>query len=210
MEDNKAYGFYAMLDRMQYINRWGLMRNNRVENIKEHSFDVAVIAHALAVLHNAKFPDPIKVDRYQVLAYALYHDCTEIITGDLPTPIKYRNETIKQAYKEVEHEAAERLSSLLPEVMQDEYLELLDPAYEGEEGIMIKKLVKAADRIAAYIKCLTEEASGNTEFTSAKETILSTIDNIKLPEVDYFMEKFVPSYGFTLDELNAGRKDETI
>lgn len=210
MEDNKAYGFYAMLDRMQYINRWGLMRNNRVENIKEHSFDVAVIAHALAVLHNAKFPDPIKVDRYQVLAYALYHDCTEIITGDLPTPIKYRNETIKQAYKEVEHEAAERLSSLLPEVMQDEYLELLDPAYEGEEGIMIKKLVKAADRIAAYIKCLTEEASGNTEFTSAKETILSTIDNIMLPEVDYFMEKFVPSYGFTLDELNAGRKDETI
>ena len=202
----EQYGFFAMLDRMQYINRWGLMRNSRVENIKEHSFDVAVIAHALTVLHNrfnrdvegAILPDP-----YKVQAYALYHDCTEIITGDLPTPIKYRNETIKKAYREVEHEAAVRLSSLLPDIMQDEYLELLSPKFETEEDLLVKKLVKAADRISAYIKCITEEASGNTEFTSAKKTIKDTIDKIGLPEVDYFMERFVPSYGYTLDELNA-------
>jgi len=210
MNYQSSYGFFAMLDRMQYINRWGLMRNNRVENIKEHSFDVAVIAHALAVIHNNEFPEPMKVDEFKVLAYALYHDCTEIITGDLPTPIKYRNETIKQAYKEVEHEAAERLASLLPKMMQDEYMGLLDPAYEGEEEQLMKKLVKAADRIAAYIKCMTEEASGNTEFTSARKTILETIDNIRLPEVDYFMEKFVPSYGFTLDELNSRKREENI
>ena len=203
MEDNNNYGFFAMLDRMQYINRWGLMRNNKVENIKEHSFDVAVIAHALAVLHNEMFDHEMKTDPYKVLTYALYHDCTEIITGDLPTPIKYRNETIKKAYREVEHEAAVRLSSLLPEIMQDEYLELLSPKFETEEDLLVKKLVKAADRISAYIKCITEEASGNTEFTSAKKTIKDTIDKIGLPEVDYFMERFVPSYGYTLDELNA-------
>lgn len=201
----EQYGFFAMLDRMQYINRWGLMRNNRTENIKEHSFDVAVIAHALCVLHNdinkdtegAILPDP-----YKVQAYALYHDCTEIITGDLPTPIKYRNEVIKEAYKEVEHEAAVRLSELLPDEMQAEYLELLDPAREDEEGRLCHRLVKAADRISAYIKCITEENSGNMEFQSAKDSIRETIDNIDLPEVRYFMEHFVPSYGYTLDQLS--------
>ncbi len=201
MADN-GYGFFAMLDRMQYINRWGLMRNNRTENIKEHSFDVAVIAHALALIHNNMGGVP-KADPFKVQAYALYHDCTEIITGDLPTPIKYRNEEIKKAYKEVEHEAADRLSSLLPDEMKDEYMELLDPSYEqgGEEGILTGRLVKAADRIAAYIKCILEESSGNKEFSSAKEAIKETIDKIDLPEVGYFMEKFLPSYGITLDEI---------
>ncbi len=199
------YGFFAMLDRMQYINRWGLMRNSRVENIKEHSFDVAVIAHALCVLHNnmnrgkegALLPDP-----YKVQAYALYHDCTEIITGDLPTPIKYRNDLIKEAYKEVEHEAAVRLSELLPAEMQGEYLDLLDPGFEGEEGELCRKLVKAADRISAYIKCITEETSGNMEFQSAKESIRESIGKYDLPEVAFFMEHFVPSYGYTLDQLS--------
>ena len=201
----EQYGFFAMLDRMQYINRWGLMRNSRVENIKEHSFDVAVIAHALTVLHNrfnrdvegAILPDP-----YKVQAYALYHDCTEIITGDLPTPIKYRNDIIKEAYKEVEHEAAVRLSELLPGDMQEQYLELLDPARADEEGKLCHRLVKAADRISAYIKCITEETSGNMEFQSAKDSIRETIEKIGLPEVDYFMEHFVPSYGYTLDQLS--------
>lgn len=204
---NETYGFYAMLDRMQYINRWGLMRNNRVENIKEHSFDVAVIAHALALIHNNMAgEDGLKVDPYKVQAFAIYHDCTEIITGDLPTPIKYRNEEIKAAYKEVEREAASRLASLLPEEMRDEYLVLLEPSFIKDptpETEITLRLVKAADRISAYIKCMSEEASGNREFESAMETIRSTIDNIKLPEVDYFMEKFIPSYGFTLDKLNS-------
>lgn len=201
------FGFFAMLDRMQYIGRWGLMRNSRIENIKEHSFDVAVIAHALCVIHNQMVDEgvegviAIKPDPFRVQAYALYHDCTEIITGDLPTPIKYKNETIKEAYREVEHEAAVRLSELLPSQMQQEYLDLLDPSYEGEEGVLCKKLVKAADRISAYIKCITEEGSGNMEFKSAKATIKESIDKIGYPEVDYFMNNFVPSYGITLDEL---------
>lgn len=201
------YGFFAMLDRMQYINRWGLMRNSTVENIKEHSFDVAIIAHALCVIHNQMVDDKtegvvaVKPDPFRVQAFALYHDCTEIITGDLPTPIKYRNAVIKEAYREVEHEAAVRLSELLPEDMQEGYLELLDPTYEGEEGQLCKKLVKAADRISAYLKCIHEEKSGNKEFISAKETIRASIYNVSMPEVNYFMENFVPSYGYTLDDL---------
>ncbi|MBO7451552.1 MAG: 5'-deoxynucleotidase [Clostridiales bacterium] len=199
--DNKEYGFFAMVDRMQYINRWGLMRNSRTENIKEHSFDVALIAHALTVIHNENNKDS-KLNPYKVQAYALYHDCTEIITGDLPTPIKYKNDIIKKAYKEVEQEAAETLSSLLPEFMQDEYLELLAPKQETEEDKLIHKLVKAADRISAYLKCISEENFGNREFVSAKEEIYKTIMNIDLPEVRYFMEKFVPAYGMTLDEIS--------
>ena len=199
--DNKEYGFFAMVDRMQYINRWGLMRNSRTENIKEHSFDVALIAHALTVIHNENNKDS-KLDPYKVQAYALYHDCTEIITGDLPTPIKYKNDIIKKAYKEVEQEAAETLSSLLPEFMQDEYLELLAPKLETEEDQLVHKLVKAADRISAYLKCISEENFGNREFVSAKEEIYKTIMNIDLPEVRYFMEKFVPAYGMTLDEIS--------
>lgn len=208
MSEN-SYGFFAMLDRMQYINRWALMRNNRVENIKEHSFDVAVIAYALAVIHNNMNKDKegaIIVDPCKVQSFALYHDCTEIITGDLPTPIKYRNEEIKRAYREVESEAANRLAGLLPDNMHDEYLELLDPSYEGEIGKFTKRLVKAADRIAAYIKCIIEEAAGNKEFQSAQETIRESIDKIDLPEVDYFMEKFVPSYGLTLDQLTRNER----
>lgn len=207
----EEYGFYAMLDRMQYINRWGLMRNSRTENIKEHSFDVAVIAHALCILHN-KFCDGVSgaivLDPYKVQSYSIYHDCTEIITGDLPTPIKYRNKEITDAYKEVEREAAETLVSLLPEDkdIRAEYLELLAPGLTSEESIMIHRIVKAADRIAAYIKCVREESSGSTEFSSAKESTGRTIKAMKMPEVDYFMEHFVPPYGFTLDKL-SGKDD---
>ncbi len=190
-----------MLDRMQYINRWGLMRNSRTENIKEHSFDVAIIAHALTLIHN-DIGEGIELDPYKVQSYAIYHDCTEIITGDLPTPIKYKNEIIKSAYKEVEQEAAETLSGLLPDFMQNEYLELLSPEQKTEEGVMIHRLVKAADRISAYLKCVSEENFGNKEFVSAKEEIGKSIKSIGLPEVDYFMEKFVPAYGMTLDEIS--------
>lgn len=198
------FGFFAMLDRMQYINRWGLMRNSKTENIKEHSFDVAIIAHALAVLHNDfchKKGEGIILNPLEVQSYALYHDCTEIITGDLPTPIKYRNEIIKNAYKDVENEAAETLAKLLPEFMQKEYLDLLAPKMDTEVEILTHRLVKAADRISAYLKCVSEANFGNVEFVSAKETIYASIKAIGLEEVDYFMDNFVPSYGMTLDQI---------
>ncbi len=202
--ENK-YAFYALLDRMQYINRWALMRNSRYENIKEHSFDVAVVAQALAVIHNRLVEQgeaKIKVDPFEIEAYGLYHDCTEIITGDMPTPIKYRNETLKSAYKEVEHEAAESLASQLPDYMRDYYLSLLSPDFSGEEGALKKKLVKSADKIAAYIKCIREKLAGNTEFDSAMATTKETIDKIELEEVRIFMKEFIPSFGLTLDQLN--------
>ena len=204
-DKNEQYGFYAMLDRMQYINRWGLMRNSRTENIKEHSFDVAVIAHSLCILHNRFAADgDIKPDPFRVQAYAVYHDCTEIITGDLPTPIKYRNREITAAYRQVEEESAQQLCELLPEWMREEYYDLLAPSLESEEDKLIHRLVKAADRIAAYIKCIREENSGNKEFISAGESIRESINAIGLPEVDYFMEHFVPSFGVTLDMLSSG------
>lgn len=205
-DENKEYGFFAMLDRMAYINRWGLMKNSRLENIKEHSFDVAVIAHALCVLHNELNKDvegAIFPDVYKVQALALYHDCTEIITGDLPTPIKYKNEQIKLAYREVEDDAARTLAGLLPDFMQDEYINLLAPQISDEESKLCKKLVKAADRISAYLKCLTEKNSGNTEFSSAEQSIRESIEKIELPEVQLFMEHFVPSYGLTLDQISG-------
>lgn len=208
MEDNK-YGFFAMLDRMKYINRWGLMRNSSFENIKEHSFDVAVIAHALCIINNNLNKDKegaILPDPYKVQAWALYHDCTEIITGDLPTPIKYRNDTIKNAYREVEDWAAKTLTGLLPDEMQDEYYNLLAPKFKTEEEIFCKRLVKAADRISAYIKCINEIQSGNKEFTSASETIKASIDAIDIEAVRVFMTKFVPAYGMTLDEISGGKK----
>ena len=207
----EEYGFYAMLDRMQYINRWALMRNSRYENIKEHSFDVAVIAHALCLLHNrfnegvqgAIFPDP-----YKVMAYAIYHDCTEILTGDLPTPIKYDSQVITDAYKDIERRAADTLTDLLPENdgLKEEYKELLAPSMESEEAKLIHTLVKAADKIAAYIKCLREESSGNKEFTAAKESIGKIIAKYDLEEVKYYMKRFVPPYGYTLDRL-TGKED---
>ena len=203
MSDN--YGFFALLDRMQYINRWALMRNSRYENIKEHSFDVAVVAQALAIIHNRLVEEgkaSLTIDPMMAETYALYHDCTEIITGDMPTPIKYRNTTIKSAYREVEHEAAESLSSQLPDYMQDYYMKLLSPSYEGEDGMLYKTIVKAADKICAYIKCIREKLAGNTEFDSAMTTLKETIDKIELPEVKIFMEEFIPSFGLTLDELN--------
>ena len=207
----EEYGFYAMLDRMQYINRWALMRNSRYENIKEHSFDVAVISHALCLMHNqinegkegAVLPDP-----YKVMAYALYHDCTEILTGDLPTPIKYDSKQITDAYKDIERRAADTLTDLLPEEssLKEEYRELLAPSQDTEEAKLIHKLVKAADKISAYVKCLREESSGNREFTAAKESIGKIIAGYDLEEVKIFMEKFVPPYGYTLDKL-TGKDD---
>ncbi|MBE7070561.1 MAG: 5'-deoxynucleotidase [Ruminococcaceae bacterium] len=207
----EEYGFFAMLDRMQYINRWALMRNSRYENIKEHSFDVAVIAQALCLLHNrfnegkegAILPDP-----YKVMAYALYHDCTEILTGDLPTPIKYDSKVITDAYKDIERRAADTLTDLLPPDtgFKEIYKDLLAPSKGDDEAKLIHTLVKAADKISAYIKCLREESSGNREFSAAKESIGKIIAQYDLEEVRYFMERFVPPYGYTLDRL-SGKED---
>jgi len=188
---------------MQYINRWGLMRNNRTENIKEHSMDVAVVAHALATIRNTVLAsNNRRVDPLLVIGIALYHDASEIVTGDLPTPIKYGNPEILNAYKKLEDEATEQLIRLLPEEMKDEYRKLMNPDLSNDRQNEAYRLVKAADRICAYIKCVSEEKSGNTEFDSAKKSIEKTIKDLRLPEVDYFMEQFMPAYGMTLDQIS--------
>jgi len=202
-DNNEEYSFYAMIDRMQYINRWGLMRNNRTENIKEHCMDVAVVAHALAAIRNCIcLGSRQKIDPLYVMGVGMLHDATEIITGDLPTPIKYFNPEITQAYKKVEGQATDTLLSLLPEELRGEYRDLFCPDRSDPMKDEAYHLVKAADRICAYIKCITEESSGNHEFSSAKKSILSSIEKLDYPEVTYFMEHFIPAYGMTLDEIS--------
>lgn len=188
--------FFAMMARMKYIERWALMRNSSSENLSEHSLDVAMIAHALAVIGNLRLGK--KLDENKAAIVALYHDTTEIITGDLPTPVKYFNADIKSAYKEVEHVAADRLLSLLPEDMQDYYRDFY---YKNNEDAYIWKLVKAADKLSAYIKCIEEEKAGNTEFTNAKESTMKSLDEMNIEEVNIFKKEFLDSYKLTLDEL---------
>lgn len=188
--------FFAMMARMKYIERWALMRNSSSENLSEHSLDVAMIAHALAVIGNLRLGK--KLDENKAAIVALYHDTTEIITGDLPTPVKYFNADIKSAYKEVEHVAADRLLSLLPEDMQDYYRDFY---YKNDEDAYIWKLVKAADKLSAYIKCIEEEKAGNTEFTNAKESTMKSLDDMNIEEVNIFKKEFLDSYKLTLDEL---------
>ena len=188
--------FFAMMARMKYIERWALMRNSSSENLSEHSLDVAMIAHALAVIGNLRLGK--KLDENKAAIVALYHDTTEIITGDLPTPVKYFNADIKSAYKEVEHVAADRLLSLLPEDMQDYYRDFY---YKNDEDAYIWKLVKAVDKLSAYIKCIEEEKAGNTEFTNAKESTMKSLDEMNIEEVNIFKKEFLDSYKLTLDEL---------
>ena len=200
---NDEYSFYAMLDRMQYIGRWGLMRNNRTENLKEHSMDVAMIAHSLATIRNRFFADGREpMDALYVMGVALLHDAAEIITGDLPTPIKYYSPEITEAYKKVEGRATETLLGLLPEELKGDYRSLFSPDASTNAGREVLAVVKAADKISAYIKCVTEEQSGNHEFSSAKDSLAQTIQHIDLPEVRYFLEHFLPAYGRTLDQIS--------
>lgn len=197
----EQYNFYAMLDRMQYIQRWGLMRNTRTENLKEHSFDVAVIAHSLALIHNQILKlDP--VDPFLTMGEALYHDVSEIITGDMPTPIKYKNKELKTAYKEVEAQAAENLLALLPDELKVDYSDMLLPDLSDEKRKEVHRLVKAADRLSAFIKCLMEEKAYNDEFRSAKESIEESIHQLNCEEAEYYLAHFVPPYGMTLDEIS--------
>jgi 5'-deoxynucleotidase len=190
--------FFAYLARMKYIGRWGLMRNTQRENIQEHSLQVAVIAHGLALVKNKYWGGVLNAERIAVLA--MYHEVSEVITGDLATPIKYFNPEIKKAYHEIERIAKARLFRMLPAELQPEYEDLLfnNAASDRENWL----LVKAADKIAAYLKCLEELKAGNQEFSSAERALKNQIADFRLPEVDYFMEKFVPSFSLTLDELN--------
>ena len=188
--------FFAMLSRMKYIHRWALMRNSYQENISEHSLEVAMLAHALAVIGNKRLGKDLDAEHAAMIA--IFHDCPEIITGDMPTPIKYYNVDTKDAFKHVEDEAAESLLALLPDDMKDEYRELFFP---GPEQEYIARLVKAADRLSALIKCIEEEKAGNREFASAKESTYEKLAAMELPEVAIFCEEFLPSYERTLDEL---------
>lgn len=187
------YSFFAMMSRLKYINRWALMRNSREENLSEHSLEVAIISHALCIIGNKRLGKNLNADRAALIG--MYHDATEIITGDLPTPVKYFNANIKTVYKEIEHIASEKLLSILPEDFREEYKEILEPNCEYE-----KKLVKGADKLSAYIKCLDERRTGNDEFEFAEKATLDAVKALNLPEVDIFMKEFMPAYGKTLDE----------
>ena len=194
--------FYAMLHRMRYINRWGLMRNTQPENITEHSLEVAILAHALAEIRQRLYADDrIPVDPAQVALLAIFHDASEILTGDLPTPVKYYNPAIQDAYKKVEATAAEQLLKLVPDDLEPAYRDLLLPDRGDPSTHEAMRLVKAADRISALIKCIDEEKAGNREFRRARDTIENSISAIDLPEVKHFMQHELPSYWHSLDEL---------
>ena len=189
--------FFAMHSRMKYINRWALMRNTVSENISEHSNDVAVIAHALAVLKNLRFGGNLDPERAAFLG--LYHDMTEIITGDMPTPVKYYSDDMREAFKEVEDKAGRHLLSMLPDDMAKYYESAF---FKVQEDEYLWKIVKAADKISALIKCIEEKNAGNNEFGKALESTRASIDSMAMPEVDAFLEEFLPSFYLSLDEQN--------
>lgn len=190
------YNFYALIARMKYIDRWALMRNTEPENIQEHSHQVAVLAHALAVLQNRYFGGHL--DPGRVAVAALYHDATEIITGDMPTPIKYFNDTLRDSYKVVEAVAADRLLAMLPQELRGEYEPMLK-----EQNPEIRAVVKAADKLSAYLKCVEELKAGNNEFRLAREQTWEALADNPLPALQYFIEHFLPSFELTLDELQT-------
>lgn len=187
--------FFAMVSRMRLINRWALMQNTAEENIAEHSHNVAVIAHALCIIGNKKFSRKYNAERCALLA--LYHDASEVITGDMPTPVKYGSEEMKSVYKGVEKMAGNRLLDMLPKEFKEEYSTLFNRKSEDEA---LWKIVKAADKIDALIKCINETRMGNREFEKALEAQKKLIDEIDMPEVEYFRNEFLPAYYLTLDE----------
>ncbi|MCI5502472.1 MAG: 5'-deoxynucleotidase [Lachnospiraceae bacterium] len=187
--------FYAMLSRMKYIERWALMRNSERENISEHSLEVAMIAHALAIIGNVRLGRDYNAEHIAMLG--IYHDCTEIITGDMPTPVKYDNEVIKEAYKRIEENAADELISMLPEDLREAYM----PYLKADEDKDVMKLVKAADKLSALVKCIEEEKVGNREFVLARKTTMDDIIALNCEEADIFCKEFLGAYEKTLDEL---------
>jgi len=196
----KDYHFFATVSRMKYINRWALMRNSRMEDLSEHSLEVAMIAHALCMIGNVRYGKHLNGERAAVIA--LYHDASEIITGDLPTPVKYYSEEIRDAYKNVESLAEDQLLEELPDDLKTIYRSILK-ADTSEEDKVLRRYVKAADKLSALIKCIEEESAGNTEFKTAK---ISTEESLKemipeIQEINDFITEFLSSYGSTLDEL---------
>jgi 5'-deoxynucleotidase len=189
-----SFSFFALISRMKNIGRWSLMRNSSQENVQEHSHMVAVVAHALAVIRRDVFGREAHPGK--AAAAGLYHDASEIFTGDMPTPVKYHNADIITAYKQVESLASKKLLTTLPEAMRPSFEELF--SLDAETAA----LIKAADKICAYIKCLEELKAGNSEFKSAAAQTLSKLKAMDLPEVDYYMEHFIGAFELTLDELD--------
>lgn len=187
--------FFAYISRMRYIDRWALMRNSQKENVQEHSHMVAVLAHALAVIRRDVFGG--EIDPGEAAVAALYHDAPEILTGDLPTPVKYFNPDIQKAYKQVEAVSAEKLLSMLPDELRGAYA-----PYLNEEPGPVHDLVKAADKLSAYIKCVEELKAGNNEFRQAAEQTMEQLRAARQPELDYFIEHFLGAFSLTLDELS--------
>ena len=192
----KKNGFFAMIGRMKYITRWGLMRNTLRESLSEHSFETAVVAHALAVIGRDVYG--VDIDPGQIAAAELFHDAPEILTGDLPTPVKYNNPEILHAYRSVEAGASESLLSMLPDELAPTYSVLFSFEVDRPE---FYRYVKAADKISAYIKCVEERKSGNREFELAEEQLRRSIESMDMPEVRYYVEHFMSSYELTLDKL---------
>ncbi|MBQ6966974.1 MAG: 5'-deoxynucleotidase [Lachnospiraceae bacterium] len=197
-----AYNFFAAISRMKYIGRWALMRNSREETLSEHSLEVAMIAHALCTIGNVRYGHKMNAEKAALIG--IYHDASEIITGDMPTPVKYYNSNIRSAYKDVEKIADEKLLSKLPDDLKGEFEAVFKGNDDDPEDVYMRRLVKAADKLSALIKCMEERQSGNSEFRTAENSIRKKVDDMSrdLPEVRDFMDDFLPAYGKTLDELN--------
>ena len=188
--------FFAYISKIRWLQRWGLKRNAATENVMEHSWEVSVISHALALIRNRYFDGDLDINA--IVVAALYHDCSEVITGDMPTPIKYHSPAITQAYKSIEKQAEHELLNLLPTEFQEDYRAVMISDELPKEH---KIIIKAADTISAYLKCKMEVAAGNQEFSIAEKDIEAKLKSITLPEVKYFLETFSSSYELTLDEL---------
>ncbi len=189
--------FFAIISRMKYINRWGLMRSTITENISEHSLETAFIAHVLALYRNVRFGGSVDPERCALLA--MYHDVTEVITGDMPTPIKYYNSEIKSEYDKVEKMAEQKMLSYLPDDLKEHYRPLFSKTEEEGE---LWELVKAADKLSALIKCIEERQMGNTDFSEAEKSTLRAVHDMQLPEAEEFLREFFPSYSLTIDHIN--------
>ena len=188
--------FFAYISRMKYIQRWGLMRNTLPENDMEHALQTAMIAHAIAVMGNVRYNRGYNAE--YIMALAMYHDASEVLTGDLPTPVKHHNPAIRQEYNKLEGIAAQKLMGMLPPDLREYYA----PLIAHDESTREWRIVKAADRICAYIKCLEERKGGNQEFESARKSVKKTLDQIELPEVQDFISQCVPGFAMTLDEIS--------
>ena len=190
--------FYALISRMKFINRWALMRNTREETLSEHSLEVAVVAHALVLLHNRRFGGKLNAERAAVLG--IFHDAPEMLTGDMPTPVKYYSESVRDAYKTVESNACRTILEMLPDDLKDDYRPFFFPEEADAE---LWRFVKAADKLCALTKCIEENKAGNSEFEKAAETTLRAIKALDLPEAECFLNEFIPGYRLTLDELRS-------